>query len=140
MERKPLKGHFSNEVTEGGLIQRDWCLYKRKCVLRDARDVCTEKRPCEDTEKRAAACSPGRKDSREKQACCYLHPGPAASRTVRQRLPLLKPSVWQCVVAPAEHTLLVPHAPRRSCWTHRVLLQVLSELNENSRFYHSTKN
>lgn len=49
------------------LIQRDWCPYKRKSVHRDTRDVCTEKRPCEDTEKKAAVCKPGRKDSRENQ-------------------------------------------------------------------------
>ena len=65
MEIKPLNGHLSNEVTERGLIQRDWCLYKRKSVHRYTRDACKEKRPCEDTEKRAAVCSPGRKDSRE---------------------------------------------------------------------------
>ena len=48
--------------------------------------------------------------TQEKQACWYLHLGLVASRTVRQRRPLFKPSVCQCVVAPAEYTLLVPHA------------------------------
>ena len=69
---KPLKGHFSNEVTEVGPIQRDWCPYKRKSVHRDTRDVCTEKRPCEDTEKKAAICKPRRKDSRKNQTDIFI--------------------------------------------------------------------